>query len=90
MDDSLHTWEARVIIKSQNAHAPCLNSATFKFDLGPFASEDCARECWKSLGFLLPENARVLFEMVEGSCGEPGRGEINPSSVGRASYSQGR
>jgi hypothetical protein len=37
------------------------------FDLGPFASEEGARECWRSLGFLLPEKAKVFFDIVEGS-----------------------
>jgi hypothetical protein len=72
----LPTWMTHRIDASsshhpdQNAHAPCLNSATFKFDLGPFPSEDDAQERWKSLGFLLPEKAKVFFDMVEGSGGE--------------------
>jgi hypothetical protein len=67
MDDTRQNWQARVIIQSQDSHSPCLNSATFNFDLGPFASEDGARECWKSLGFLLPEKAKVFFDVVDGS-----------------------
>jgi hypothetical protein len=70
MDDGRHNWQARIVVQSQNADAPCLTSATFKFDLGSFASEDDARECWKSLGFFLPEKAKVFFDKTEGPSAE--------------------
>jgi hypothetical protein len=55
-------WRVVVIIENPSAAAPCLKSSTYVFQLKSHETLDDAQEEFKSLGFTLPDKAKVRYE----------------------------
>jgi hypothetical protein len=60
-------WEVHVTVEQSPSIArPRLKSSAFVFELGEALDEARAQIIWNRLGFMFPENAKIVFKVAHG------------------------